>query len=329
VLEFVRWLAAHNAQEAPLGRAGFYGLDLYSLYASIEAVLRYLDRTDPAAARRARQRYGCFEHFGEDPQFYGHATHFDVEKSCENAVVRQLLEIREMAARSLRADGAGTADALFHIEQNARLVRNAEAYYRTMFRGNVASWNLRDEHMTETIVQLADHLERRNGRRSKIVVWAHNSHLGDARATEMGRGGEINVGQRMRERFGDETMLIGFTTFSGTVAAASEWDAPIEIKRVRDALPGSIERLLHDTGVPRFLLRMDRRTRNALSTPLLERAIGVIYLPQTERRSHYFEATVAEQFDVLLHFDKTSALAPLDRVEPVTRDIPEAWPTGL
>jgi erythromycin esterase-like protein len=329
VLAFLRWLRRRNESQPTLARAGFYGLDLYSLYTSIGTVLRYLDRADPEAARRARYRYGCFEHFGEDPQRYGYAASFDLSKSCEDAVVGQLLELREMTARALRADGSGSADALFHIEQNARLVRNAEAYYRAMFRGRVSSWNLRDEHMTETVAQLAQYLERRNGHPAKIAVWAHNSHLGDARATAMGREGEINVGQRMRERYGDEVVLVGFTTFNGAVAAASEWDAPVEIKRVRDALPGSLERLFHETGVARFLVAPLRDSVAELSRTMLERAIGVVYLPETERQSHYFDACVRDQFDAILHVDTTSAVEPLDRVQPVARDIPESYPTGL
>lgn len=329
VLDFVGWLRRHNDTQAPLSRAGFYGLDLYSMYASIETVLRYLDRTDPAAAQRARYRYGCFEHFGEDPQHYGYAASFDLGHSCEREVVGQLIELRDMAAKALRADGSGSADALFHIEQNARLVKNAEAYYRAMFRGRVSSWNLRDEHMAETVEQLAAHLERRNGHPAKIAIWAHNSHLGDARATGMGRGGELNVGQLMRERHGDDAMLVGFTTFNGTVAAASEWDAPVEIKRVRDALPGSIERLCHETGDARFLLMLRDPAAAALSRSMLERAIGVIYLPETERQSHYFDANVRDQFDVLLHFDATRAVEPLDRVQAPAREVPEAYPTGL
>ena len=235
VLNFVGWLRAHNDARTPPDRAGFYGLDLYSLHESMEAVVAYLDKVDPEAARRARERYACFESFPDDPQAYGYAAGLDVTVSCEDEVVGQLLELRRRAADLAQRDGRVAPDEFFDAEQNARTVRNAEHYYRTMLRGHVESWNLRDRHMADTLEAVVADLERRGGP-AKVVVWAHNSHLGDARATEMGQRGELNVGQLVRERHGTEALLVGFTTYAGTVTAASDWGAAAERKHVRPAL---------------------------------------------------------------------------------------------
>jgi erythromycin esterase-like protein len=318
VLQFVGWLRRHNDAVPAARRAGFYGLDLYSLFDSIAEVLRYLERADPHAARRARERYACFEQFGADSQRYGYATAFGVSKSCEDEVVAQLLEMRHRAAAAQGRD----PDERFHAEQNARLVRNAEEYYRTMFRGHVSSWNLRDSHMAETLEALALHLTGESP--AKIVVWAHNSHVGDASATEMGEHGEHTVGQLVRQRYRGQTALIGMTTYHGTVIAASDWGGRAERMRVRDALPGSHEAVFHETRLPAFWLSTDGfRERR------LERAIGVIYLPQSERMSHYFHATLAEQFDFILHFDETRALEPLERAAAETGEAPETYPVGV
>jgi erythromycin esterase-like protein len=334
VVEFVEWLRVHNAGRGEGGQAGFYGIDLYSLHASMDAVLRFLERTDPEAARRARFRYRCFDHHGEDPQSYGYAASYDLTRSCEEEAVRQLLEFQTLRYKS--APPAADSDSFFSAEQNARLVANAEEYYRTMFRSSTESWNLRDRHMVETIDNLLAFLSGRLRRPAKVVVWAHNSHLGDARATEMGDQGELNVGQLVRERYGDEALLVGFSTFSGWVTAADDWDEPAQRKRVRPALNGSYERLFHDTGLPRFLLTLrgrgdtDDRLVEELSEPRLERAIGVIYRPETERTSHYFNARLAEQFDAVLHFDETTAVEPLERTARWERgEVPEAYPTGI
>jgi erythromycin esterase-like protein len=329
VVEFVEWLRAYNGRVPASMQAGFYGLDLYSLFTSIEAVVAYLDKVDPDAARRARARYACFEHFAQDTQAYGYAAVAGLAESCEDAVVAQLVELRRRAAEYASRDGRVAEEEFFFAEQNARLALNAERYYRAMFRGRESSWNLRDTHMVETLVALVRFFEAR-GQPAKMVVWAHNSHLGDARATEMGRRGEINVGQLVRERYGDAAVSIGFTTFAGTVTAASDWDAPAERKRVRDALPGSVEHLLHRTGIPKFLLRFDDPALSAFTAPLLERAIGVIYLPQTERQSHYFHARVAEQFDALIHIDSTTAVEPLERSSQwTTVEPPETYPFAV
>ena len=331
VLAFVEWLRAYNAA-VPDGRLpiGFYGLDLYSLYTSMVAVLHYLEKVDPEAARRARSRYGCFEHFGEDTQAYGYIASFDLSKSCENEVVQQLQELQRQATVYSQRDGQVAADEFFYAEQNARLVKDAEAYYRTMFRGRVSSWNLRDQHMADTLDTLVAHLQRR-GERPKVVVWAHNSHLGDARATELGESGEWNVGQLVRERHGNDTVLVGFSTYQGSVAAATEWDGPAERKRVCPALPESYEALFHAVGIPNFLLSFgsDEKAVEALRPARLERAIGVIYRPETERLSHYFSARLPEQFDAVLHFDETQAVAPLERIAPrETLEAPETYPSG-
>jgi erythromycin esterase-like protein len=336
LLDFVAWLRGHNAAEGPVGvPAGFYGLDLYSLYSSITAVVDYLDRVDPQAAQRARSRYACFEQFHEDTQAYGYAAGFDLSRSCEDEVVNQLVELHRQADRYAHRDGRVAADEFFSAEQNARLAKNAEAYYRTMFEGRVSSWNLRDRHMADTLDALIAHLDRQ-GRPSKVVIWAHNSHLGDARATELGESGELNVGQLVRERHGSQTVLIGFSTDHGTVTAASDWDGPAERKRVRPALEGSYERLFHqiatEKGAPNFLLNLrdEPGVAAALRGPRLERAIGVVYLPTTERRSHYFEARLPEQFDAILHFDETSALEPLERTSGwESGEPPETYPSAL
>jgi erythromycin esterase-like protein len=332
VLDFVGWLREHNDALGPdATKTGFYGLDLYSLHASIEAVLNYLDKVDPESAWRARSRYACFDHFGADLQTYGYATSFGLSRSCEDAVVNELMELRYRAAEYARRDGRIAADEFFYAEQNARLVRNAEKYYRQMFRSRVASWNWRDQHMAETLQALVAHLDAQ-GQRTKAVIWAHNSHLGDARATDMGAIGELNVGQLVRERYGRESVLVGFTTYEGTVTAASNWDGPAEHKRVRPALPGSFEALFHDVGLPRFLLtlRDGHHAAAGLREPQLERAIGVIYLPETERASHYFYARLSDQFDAVLHFDKTRAVVPLEQnAEWEPEEVPETFPTAL
>jgi erythromycin esterase-like protein len=331
VVEFIAWLHEHNLSlTAADKRAGFYGLDLYSLHASMRAVVEYLERTDPAAARAARDAYACFDHFDEDTERYGWAAARPGGTSCEEEVTRQLVALRERGREVLRRDSEA-ADDFFSAEQNARLALNAERYYRTMFHGRVASWNLRDTHMAETLDELIAHLTRR-GRPAKVVVWAHNSHLGDARATEMGDHGEINLGQLVRERFGPRARSIGFTTYSGTVMAASDWGGVAEQKTVRPALEGSYEDLFHRAGVSRFFLPLtaDGMARAALSERRLERAIGVIYRPETERLSHYFEANLAEQFDAAIHFDETHGVEPLEREsEWDATEAPETFPSGV
>jgi erythromycin esterase-like protein len=332
VRDFVEWLREYNdSLSVNTAKVGFYGLDLYSLYASIEAVLGYLDRVDPEAAMRARNRYSCFEHFGDDTQAYGYATTFGMTEPCERDVVNQLVEMRRRATDYASRDGRVAQDEYFFAEQNARLVKNAEKYYRTMFRGRVESWNLRDLHMAETLDALVSYLNGQ-GQQAKVAVWEHNSHLGDARATTMGTYGELNVGQLVRQRYGRTSVLIGFTTYTGTVTAASDWDQPSERKQVRPALPNSYEALFHETGLRNFMLGFldPGQVAPILRGPLLERAIGVIYLPKTERQSHYFDARLTDQFDAVVHFDETQALEPLERHALWdTGEPPETFPTGI
>lgn len=335
VVDFVERLRNWNEGRAPSSRTGFYGLDLYSLNRSMAAVLDYLDREEPAVAARARERYACFEPFGGDSQVYGLMTGLGSTPSCEEGVIRTLLDLQRR-----RAD-AGTdddAEARFDAEQNAALVRDAERYYRTMYQSDVSSWNERDTHMAETLWALERHLAR-DGGAAKIVVWAHNSHLGDASFTEMGQArGELNLGQLVRERHPEDSYLVGFTTHHGSVTAASNWDAAAEHKRVNPSRGDSIEGVLHATGVPRFLLpfRDDPRLAREFEHPLLERAIGVIYRPDTERQSHYFHAQVARQFDALIHVDRTRAVVPLEADAEWTAghaehaaEAAETWPQGL
>jgi erythromycin esterase-like protein len=330
VVAFVEWLREHNAGLPTEAQAGFYGMDLYALHASMRAVVDYLDKHDPEAARRVRDRFSCFDRFGEDPQAYAYVERFGLE-SCEDAVVAVSMDMQRRSA-DLAKDTMIGRDEAFFAEQNARLVKSAEEYYRTMFRGDTSSWNLRDQHMAGTIAALRDHLsERESDGPPKFAIWAHNSHLGDARATQMGQRGELNVGQLMRERFAGKTALIGYTTSHGTVTAASDWGDPVELKRVRPALPDSYEHLFHEVSTPRFFLPLrDEPVRHFLMKPRLERAIGVIYRPDTERQSHYFHASLSSQFDAVLHFDHTSAVRPLEiTAQWALPEVPETFPTGV
>jgi erythromycin esterase-like protein/predicted phosphoribosyltransferase len=320
VAAFVTALRAYNdvlPHDVP--QIGFYGLDLYSLHRSMEAVVDYLEGVDPAAAERARRRYSCFDHFGRDPQVYAYEAGVGGAEACEQQAVQQMVELRDLAAA--REDPEG-----FYARQNARLVVDAEEYYRSMFRSNVESWNLRDTHMADTLDELVDHLERTTDAPAKLVVWAHNSHLGDARATELGQAGELNVGQLVRERAGAErALLVGFSTYTGTVTAASDWGGAAERKRVRRSLPGSWEELFHQQDEQRFLV-----DPAGLHGRRLERAIGVIYRPETERISHYFHARVADQFDALIHIDETQALEPLESTTTwEAGEVPETFPHGV
>lgn len=325
VAAFADWLRTHNEEREPAARAGFFGLDLYSLHSSIRAVLAYLDRVDPRAAAIARERYGCLGPFGSDPASYGRMAVSEGYRQCEQAVIEQLRHLLEKARDYAAEDGEDFLDAT----QNARLVANAEAYYRAIYYGAAESWNLRDRHMFDTL----DLLLQSRGAASKAVVWAHNSHIGDARATEMGQSrGELNIGQLCREEYGSEACSIGFGTHGGTVMAATNWGGEMEVKRVNPSRPGSYEALFHETGHARALLdlregeRPDARAR--LMEPRLERFIGVIYRPDTERWSHYTSASLPEQFDAWVWFDETTALSPIGEGH-VAEDMPETWPFGL
>ena len=315
----LRDLRAINALREPDDQAGFYGLDIYNMSGSIAAVLAYLDEHDPEAAAVARERYGCLTPWQADPAVYGRAALRRGYAECEEAVIAQC---RDLLERALDDDGES-----FDAAMNARLVASAEEYYRIMYYGGADSWNLRDSHMADTLA----HLLEARGPTSKAVVWAHNSHIGDARATDMGAvRGEHNIGQLARERWGDEVALIGFGTHSGTVSAATDWGGEREVKTVLPSRRDSYERLCHDSGGERFLLdpSSDSALAKRLEEPLLERFIGVIYRPETERWSHYGECVLPAQFDGYVWFDETRALEPLARQEPHT-SVPDTFPFGL
>ena len=324
--DFVRYMRQYNADKLPDGGVSFYGLDLYNMNASMAAVLEYLDRVDPKAAEIARARYACLSPWSREPAAYGRAALTKGYAMCEQPVTRILVDLLE---KELSYISHGE-DQFFDATQNARLVANAERYYRVMYYGSQASWNLRDRHMFETLKNILDHA----GPDKKAVVWAHNSHIGDARFTDMGQErGELNIGQLCRQEYGNDATLIGFGTHTGRVAAASEWDAPMEIKTVRPSRPDSYEALCHEVGQERFLFHFrdpkHAELRRALAEPRLERYIGVIYRPETERWSHYSHATLAEQYDAFVWFDTTSAVTPLPTPAPPAKGDDETYPFGL
>ena len=334
VLDFVGWLRGYNdrAGGEPSARVGFYGLDLYSLYRSAEEVIGYLSRVDPDAAERARKRYACFDRYGAEGQDYGLAAVSGAGEPCEREALEQLVELQRDAVEYARRDGLAAEDDLFYAQRNARTVQGAERYYRAMFDAGPVSWNLRDRHMVDTLEALVGHLGRQRGEAAKVVVWAHNSHLGDARATEFAARGELNVGQLVRERHGGDCRLIGFTTYGGTVTAASDWGGPAERKVVRPGLPGSVEELFHGTGQAASMLRFDSSPDSGelLRSALLHRAIGVVYRPRTERQSHYLRARVADQYDAVIHVENTTAVEPLERTPRWEQtEAPETFPFAV
>jgi erythromycin esterase-like protein len=304
VVRFLAWLHDHNAHRGPREQAGFY--------------LRYLRKVDPAPEIRARQRYACFDPFGVDTQACGYATTFGLEQSCEQAVIGQLVELQRKAADYASRDGRVAE----------RVVRDAEAYYRAMFGDGARSWNLRDRHMMSTLEAIIAHVTRLNGA-ARAVIWAHNSHLGDARATQMSAYGELNVGQLVRAASGTSAIAVGFTTHEGSVTAALNWDEPAALMAVRPAIAGSYERLFQEACIQAFALDLRGSIAETLRAPRLERAIGVVYRPQSERQSHYFTAALPEQFDVVVHCDRTRAVEPLERWSRHESDLPETWPTGV
>ncbi|CAJ96338.1 Erythromycin esterase-like protein [Cupriavidus necator] len=331
VARFIRWLHTHNETLAPAQRTGFFGLDIYSLRASMAAVLAYLEGVDPQAARAARERYGCLEPWGRDPARYGRAVLHGTHADCEDAVVAQLQALLDKRLAYARAGHEDFLDAA----QNARLVASAERYYRVMYHGSDDSWNLRDTHMFETLA----HLLQAHGPQARAVVWAHNSHIGDASQTEMGASqGQLSIGQLCRESFGDDAALVGLSTYDGTVAAATSWDGPMEIKQVRPARADSYEHLFHAAGHAQAWIDLrgpsgganggvQAEVRQLLMPARQERFIGVIYRPETELQSHYARATLPRQFDLLLWFDRTRAVPALP-AEPAP-GAPETWPYGL
>lgn len=307
VLAFITWLRQYNdALPAGESKVGFYGLDLYSLYESQTEVLDYLEETDPAAAEQAREHYACFASYGEEIA-YAYGVSGDIDNSCADESAASLGMVQSMGL-----SGSASAEAHFYAEQNARVVANAEAYYRRMFEGSSVTWNLRDTHMADTVEAVRNFLgEGQN----QVVIWAHNSHVGDQSATEMAQYGQTNIGELLRDRYGAENVrLIGFSTYTGTVTAADNWDEEAECKLVNPGLPQSYEDLFHNVEGDDFLLILRGQDNPALQEERLQRAIGVIYRPETERQSHYFYANVPEQFDALIHLDATSRLVPLDEV---------------
>jgi erythromycin esterase-like protein len=321
VARFVSWLREHNSALLADQRVEFRGLDVYSLSSSVGAVLDYLKQVDPNEAARARRRYGCLTPWQAEPAWYGHAVLTGQHDPCEDKVVEQLSELLNHQVDYATNGG----DDFFDAAQNARVVRAAEQYYRIMYRGHNDSWNLRDQHMFDTLQALLDH----RGPQAKAVVWAHNSHIGNAAATEMGWQGQYNIGQLAKAAWKDRAIAIGFGTDHGTVAAADDWDEPMQIKTVLPSRPDSYERVFRHTGVPRSLLdlREHGQARSALQTPRLERAIGVIYRPETERQSHYFKAVLPDQFDGFVWFEQTRAVTPLPTNIPY--GTPETFPFGV
>ena len=323
--DFIRWLRRHNGARSYEQMAGFYGLDLYNLNASMRAVIDFLEKEDPEAAKIARRRYGCMEPWADNPATYGRMAIFEGYARCEIPVMEMMRDLMKRNFEGLSAE----CDEWLDAAANARLVKNAEAYYRVMYEGAEESWNLRDTHMFETLNQLLE----AKGPDSKAIVWAHNSHIGNAAHTDMGkRRGELNIGQLCKERFDAKARLIGFGTHTGTVAAADDWDMPMQVKRVRPSLEGSYERMSHDSEVSRFLLdlraeEIGRDINEALMEARLERFIGVIYRPETERWSHYSECVLPRQFDGWVWFDETEAVTPLPgEMRPGEE---ETYPFGL
>lgn len=330
-LDFVGWLRHYNDSLSPQDKVEIFGLDLYSLHASMAAVVDYLERIDPEQAQRARARYACFDMFGGDSQAYGYAAGLGLSHTCETEVVTQLIELHEHAAHSAPRSNLQDSREAFSAEQNAFVVKNAEEYYRTMFFGDVSSWNLRDSHMAETFERLLIH-RHTVYQDPKVAVWAHNSHIGDARATQMGRRGEHNIGQLLRMMHPGLCFNIGFTTYEGTVTAADAWDSPPRSMKIRQARPESYEHLFHLVEVPAFalLLKDHPLLQNALHGPLLERAIGVIYRPDSELQSHCFSANLPRQFDAVVHIDRTRSVEPLeDKVMPTQPEPDETFPSGF
>src|SRR3954447_6954087 len=299
---FIRWMRAHNQGRAYEQMAGFYGLDLYNLSASMRAVIDFLEEQDPELARLASRRYGCLDPWAENPAAYGRHALTEGYARCEVGVIQMLKDLLQRQVDCF----AEECDEWLDATANARLVKDAEAYYRVMYYGSAESWNLRDTHMFETLNMILDAKPN-----SKAIVWAHNSHIGDARFTDMGaHRDELNIGQLVKQKWDARARLIGFGTHSGTVAAADDWDEPMKIKQVRPSLPESYERVSHESDVPRFLLdlregEVGRDLRGSLIEPRLERFIGVIYRPETERWSHYSEAILPRQFDAWVWFDET------------------------
>lgn len=331
VLQFLHWLRHYNDKAAEVKKVGFYGLDLYCLHEALQAVLDYLNQHDPTAAQKARERYACFDHGTVDPQNYGYLVNLALKKPCVKAVTEQLLDMQRLAFAHLHERSIHEQEALFYTLQNARLIKNAEHYYRALFESPEQTWNIRDQHMAETLENLITHLSARQEQRAKVIIWAHNSHIGDARATEMSARHEVNLGQLVRERFNTSSFLLGFSTYEGTVTAAAAWGAKAEIKKVNPGLAESYEALFHLLQHKNFFLplRPESDLSHLLKLSRLQRAIGVIYLPERERMSHYFFTRLPYQFDGLIHLDQTHAVEALEAASVTSMDLPETYPEGI
>lgn len=329
VADFISILKYFNQDKPPERQVGFYGLDLYSLYSSIDKIISYLDEVDPQAAQKARQRYSCFEQVGQKTQNYSKNMQY-VTESCIRQAVKQLEELRLNGINYVKKNGFVFEEEQFFAEQNAKLACDAEIYYKTMFSEQLISWNLRDKFMTDTLEALVNHISKY--REPKIVAWLHNSHSGDARATQVSGYGEFNVGQLIRERYNEDAFLVGFFTHMGTVSAASFWDGPVEKKLVNPSIAESYEHLFHRSEIPSFyLIFRNNKQLSFLEDPLQERSIGVIYNPMTERQSNYYSASLVKQFDAIIHFDQTIAVQPLDRSSGGEKEgeLPETFQSGL
>ena len=325
VVRFLRWLRSENAERRADARVGFYGLDLYSLHRSMARVIEYLDKVDPAAAKRARQGYACFDVFGEDVQLYGYAASLNIERSCEDEVIEQLVDLRRRAAEYATRDGRIAADEYFVAEQNARVVRHAETYYRAMFRGGAESWNVRDRHMMETLNRLMDF----HGPGAKGIVWAHNTHVGDARYTDMSRAGMLNIGQLAREQHLNEgVVLAGFGSHHGSVIAGKSWGAPMERMKVPEARKGSWEDVLHQAGGDQLVLFDQDNISDEIKKPRGHRAIGVVYQAESESYGNYVPTILPKRYDAFLYIDETEALHPL-HIEPEELKPTDTYPWGV
>ncbi|HVX00078.1 MAG TPA: erythromycin esterase family protein [Candidatus Babeliaceae bacterium] len=337
ILNFITWLREYNqslpstalGSKVGFSKVGFYGLDVYSLHSSMKEVISYLEKVDPSAAAQARQRYSCFDVVSNDPQTYGYLTSLYPNSSCKHQVIAQLLDLKSHEYEYTKGQPI-LAEEFFYAEQNARVAANAEHYYRSLFESDISSWNIRDIHMMQTLEAIMAHALKKQ-QQPKVIVWAHNSHLGDARSTQMANQGELNLGQLVREHYGSASFSLGFSTYTGTVSAASYWGGPVERKHVRHALKESYETFFHETEIPQFLLifKDHKEVADILNKKRLQRAIGVIYHPHTERQSHYFYTIVPQQFDAIIHIDETRAVEPIDITSLWQEgEFPETYPSG-
>lgn len=333
VVSLIDWLYLHNKSKTINERIDIYGLDVYSLHRSIEVIIEQLQKIDPAAAQAARERYQCFDTYA-NPQEYGYMASLFPNASCRDQTIAQLIDLKKKSVDFFKYKNLNPEQEKFYLEQNAAVIKNAEEYYCSLFgRDQAASWNIRDQHMMATIHSIRAFKKETTNHEPKIIVWAHNSHIGDARATQMTSLGEINVGQLVKESFGPDAICVGFTTYSGTVSAASAWGAQVERKFVRPALDESIESFFHESAVKAFTIIPSEHPEiyDLLSEAYLQRAIGVIYLPASERQSHYFYTQLNHQFDAIIHFDHTNAVVPLDKNTKWEQgeDVPETFPFGV